>query len=73
MADEPTVPPELGYRSRGRPRLPDEQKRREKLVVALNAEEYRIVLHAAADDPDGPLRVQDWARRVLLEAADPKR
>lgn len=62
-------PEELEYRGRGRPRLPEGQRRREKLIVALNAEEMRQVMHAAADAEGGPLRVQDWARVLLLRAA----
>lgn len=62
-------PPELGYRGRGRPRLPEGERRRDKLVVSLNEEEMRAVMHAAADCPGGPMRIQDWVRRVMLEAA----
>lgn len=75
MSDEPEQldpPEELGYRPRGRPRLPSEQKRREKLTIALNAKEMKRVMHAAADAADGPMRLQDWARRVLLAAAPEK-
>lgn len=60
---------DVGYRGRGRPRLPPEQKRREKLVVSMTADELKDVMHAATDAPGGPLRVQVWARKVLLEAA----
>ena len=67
--DAPVLPEELEYRGRGRPRLPAGQRRREKLVVALNAEEMRLVMHAAADADGGPIRVQDWARALLLKAA----
>lgn len=59
----------IGYRGRGRPRLPEGERRREKLSIALNAEEMRAVMHASADAPGGPLRLQDWARAVLLRAA----
>lgn len=65
---DPTLPEELEYRGRGRPRLPEGQRRREKLVIALNAEEMRLLMHAAADAEGGPLRVQDWARALLLRA-----
>lgn len=67
--DDPLAPEELEYRGRGRPRLPEEERRREKLIIALNAEEMRLVLHAAADAEGGPKRVQDWARTLLLRAA----
>lgn len=70
-ADDPAPlsPEELEYRGRGRPRLPEGERRREKLVIALNAEEMRLVLHAAADAEGGPCRVQDWARALLLRTA----
>lgn len=63
---------DLEYRGRGRPRLPPEQRRREKLVVSLTEGEKRRIMVAAASDrgskPSGP---QDWARRKLLELAPP--
>lgn len=58
---------ELGYRGRGRPKLPEEQRRRQKLIVALSDDEMRVVMHRAADCTDGPKRLQDWARRVMLD------
>lgn len=54
---------DLGYRGRGRPRLPEGQRRREKLVISLNEEEMRLVMHRSANVPKRP---QDWARSVLL-------
>lgn len=69
---DPLLPEELEYRGRGRPRLPEGQKRREKLVIALNSEEMREVMHAAADVPGGPQRIQDWARAILMKAARTK-
>lgn len=69
---DPLLPEELEYRGRGRPRLPEGQRRREKLIIALNAEEMRLVMHAAADAADGPVRIQDWARAILLRTARAK-
>lgn len=60
---------ELGFRTRGRPKLPDSQRRREKLIVALTSEEMRDVMHRAADAPGGPMRIQDWARLLLLDGS----
>jgi hypothetical protein len=60
---------DVGYRGRGRPRLPPEQKRREKLVIALTGDELRRFMIEAASAEGGPLRVQDWARRELLKLA----
>lgn len=60
---------ELGYRTRGRPKLPESQRRREKLIVALTSEEMRDVMHRAADAPGGPMRIQDWARLLLLDGS----
>jgi len=60
---------DLEYRGRGRPRLPPEQRRREKFVISLTADELRRVMVRAARDPGGPLSPQDWARRELLELA----
>lgn len=56
------------YRGRGRPKLPPEMKRNEKLVLSLTSKELRDIMHAAADVPGGPQRLQDWARSVLLAA-----
>jgi hypothetical protein len=62
---------DLDYRGRGRPRLPPEQRRREKLVVSITPEEKRRIMVAAAKDREGPLGPQDWARKRLLELAPP--
>lgn len=62
---------DLDYRGRGRPRLPPEQRRREKLVISITAEEKRRIMVAAAKDREGPLGPQDWARKRLLELAPP--
>lgn len=59
---------ELGYRRRGRPKLPPDMKRREKLVISLTGAELKEMMHAAADADGGPLRIQDWARQVLIGA-----
>lgn len=59
----------LTYRRRGRPKLPPDMKRREKLVISLTAAELKPMIHAAADAEGGPHRVQDWARDVLIAAA----
>jgi hypothetical protein len=59
----------LEYRGRGRPRLPPEQRRREKLVLSLTAAELRRVMVRAAKDGSGPMTPQDWARRELLALA----
>lgn len=63
---------DVAYRGRGRPKLPPEQKRREKLVIALTGEELKRFMIEAASAEGGPLRVQDWARRILLQAAPRK-
>lgn len=60
---------DLEYRSRGRPRLPVEQRRREKLVISLTVDERRRIMVAAARDPSGPHSPQEWARRSLLALA----
>lgn len=61
------------YRGRGRPKLPPEMKRREKLVISLTAVELKDMMHAAADAEDGPLRIQDWARKILVAASKKER
>jgi hypothetical protein len=58
---------ELQYRGRGKPRLPKEQKRTEKVVVALTALELQRYVIASAKA--GFRRIQDWARAVLEKAA----
>jgi len=60
---------ELNYRRRGRPKLPPDMKRREKLVISITGNELKEMMHAAADAEGGPQRLQDWARSVLLGAA----
>lgn len=60
----------LGFRGRGRPRLPPELRRREKLIVALTEDELKKVMHRAADAKGGPMRMQDWARSILLGDRD---
>lgn len=60
---------DVGYRGRGRPKLPPEQRRREKLVLALTGPELKELMIEAASTEDGPLRIQDWARRELLRVA----
>lgn len=69
--DEGLADVDLDYRGRGRPRLPPEQRRREKLVVSITADEKRRIMVAAAKDGEGPLGPQDWARKRLLELAPP--
>jgi hypothetical protein len=64
---------DMAYRGRGRPRLPPEMKRREKLVIALTKKELQDMIRAAVDADGGPLRLQDWARRVLFAAAEAKK
>lgn len=61
---------DVPYRGRGRPKLPPEQKRREKLVIALTGEELKKFMIEAASVEGGPMRVQDWARRELLKATE---
>jgi len=63
-------PVALGYRGRGRPKLPIAQRRREKAITALTADELRTCMLAAANDESGPLKLQDWIRKVILQAAD---
>lgn len=71
MSKDPLEQDDEGlYRGRGRPKLPAELRRREKLNVSLTADELERVLVAAAKA--GHRRVQDWAREVLLGAAPPK-
>ena len=48
----------------GRPRLPDEQKRDEQIVVRVTAAEKQQCEQAAGDRP-----VSAWAREKLLNAA----
>lgn len=60
---------ELGYRGRGRPKLPEDQRRRQKLIIALSDEEMRTIMHKAADSVGGPKRLQDWVRSILLAEA----
>lgn len=59
---------DIGYRGRGRPKLPPEMKRREKLTISLTAAEYRRIMIKAANEKPKPLRIQDLARRILLDA-----
>lgn len=59
----------LTYRRRGRPKLPPDMKRREKLVISVTGNELKDMMHAAADAEGGPLRVQDWGRDVLIKAS----
>ena len=63
---------DLGYRGRGRPRLPPEQRRREKLIISLTADELRSVMLRAANEKPVPLSPNDWARRELLALANRK-
>lgn len=58
---------ELDYRGRGRPKLPPDQKRREKLIIAITSAELKDFMIAAANSEGGPVRVQEWARQVLLK------
>lgn len=60
---------DVGYRTRGRPRLPPEQRRREKLVLSLTAPELARIMMEAARTKPRPLSPQDWARQVLLAQA----
>ena len=69
MPDAPWEQNVEPYRGRGRPKLPPEMKRREKLVISLTAVELKDMMHAAADSEGGPLRLQDWARKVLISAS----
>lgn len=62
---------DISYPTRGRPRLPIGQRRREKLVISLNQDELRRIMVRAAQDPSGPLSPQDWARQELLSLAPP--
>ena len=57
---------ELEYRGRGRPRKPADQRRREKLVISLTADELRQIMLRAASDQPIPLGANEWARRELL-------
>lgn len=63
---------EMEYRRRGRPKLAPDQKRREKLSVSFTEQELKDIMIAAANDPTGPKRPQDWARNILIEASKPK-
>lgn len=69
--DEPVIAgiEEEAYRKRGRPKLPPDMRRREKLVISFTGEELKDILHAAADAEGGPMKVQDWAREKLTKAA----
>lgn len=64
------IDPDTGteHRRRGRPRLPPDEKRREKLTLSLTAEELRLVRIAAANDGRS---AQDWARHILAQASQP--
>ncbi len=64
--DDDDIDLELEHRGRGRPRLPPDQKRREKISISVTAAELGDCMHAAADVP---VRLQDWARDILLAAA----
>lgn len=57
---------ELSYRKRGRPRLPPGMKRREKLVLALTDQELKAMIVTAANCEGGPVKLQDWARDILI-------
>lgn len=64
----------VSYRRRGRPKLPKEMKRKSKLIVALTGDELAAMMHKAAETRDNknrPMRLQDWARMVLMEATKP--
>lgn len=64
--DEELADVDVGYRGRGRPRLSPELKRREKLIISLTGEELKQVMIHAANDPEGPLSANEWARKILL-------
>ncbi len=55
------------YRGRGRPKLPPDLRRREKIITAVTELELKEVMIAAANDPNGPMRPQDWVRKVVFE------
>lgn len=63
----------LTYRRRGRPKLPPDMKRREKLSIAFTGDELKDIMIAAASDPSGPKRPQDWARDILIAASREKK
>jgi len=63
----------LLYRRRGRPRLDPSARRRGKLIVSLTGDELEKLTRKAAslrDHKDRPLKLQDWAREVLMAAAE---
>ncbi len=56
------------FPGRGRPRLPEDMRRRDKIIIALTAAEYKAVMITAASVDGKPMRVQDWARMILIAA-----
>lgn len=54
---------------RGRPAVPDDQKRSEKLTLSFTPSEFKELLHAAADADDGPFTAREWGRELLLKTA----
>lgn len=57
---------ETETRGRGRPKLAAGSKRSEKLVISFTPDEFRQIMHLAADSADRPKRLQEWARDILL-------
>jgi hypothetical protein len=49
--------------ARGRPAVPDSEKRKARFLLKLNDAEYELIQNAA-----GP-KVSTWARETLLRAA----
>ena len=49
--------------NRGRPAIPESEKRKARFLLKLNDEEYETIRRAAGD------KVSTWARETLLRAA----
>ena len=54
-------------KKRGRPRLPDEEKRTRRLNIRVTQEEHDALVRAAGKTR---FRLSIWARRVLLKEAE---
>jgi len=67
--DDELADVDVGYRTRGRPRLPPELRRREKLVISLTADELAKLMMTAAKQKPRPLSPNEWARQELLRLA----
>jgi len=56
---------------RGRPRIADEVRRSERVLLSFTKDEMRKLMVEAANAEGGPFEVRDWARSVILNLISP--